>query len=288
MYKAIEFVDETSQKLPSDELGGDITMSNTNNSAIDAIYEGMVESIHGIDITTVYREEQKDSLWHRICDFKTYPFTEYFMLEGNTGPIFIRVSDKLMTAGGLAATYIPKITIATNPTIRLEELRKMHDFENLIRFACHRLHTQIDMELIKILLETHKDSHELEEYTTMIMSAETCEQLIGEPIDCSFHTHKGYSYKIPLRGMVPTWVVEDTEFTKLSLDKSVVIDFQHDGKKIIISNEMPPDTIIKLNDNPVGIVCSREIVYAMPCPEPKRLRLGAVISDEIGVGVYGS
>jgi hypothetical protein len=70
------------------------------------------------------------------------------------------------------------------------------------------------------------------------------------------------------------------------LRKDWVVEVQQGDMRILVTDIMPNHMIIEWSDVPLGIICSRNKVFAFPVPEPKKLRVGAVLSNECGICVY--
>lgn len=58
------------------------------------------------------------------------------------------------------------------------------------------------------------------------------------------------------------------------------------GADILVSKIVPPGTVYAVADPEfVGVMPIRQDIEVMPADEPKRLSLGWVVSEEIGIGI---
>jgi len=113
----------------------------------------------------------------------------------------------------------------------------------------------------------------------MIMSPSTCARKFGITVD-SINSNRGYV--IPKHGQVPVTVKEAIEEPK----SEWVVELEHDNKRIFVTDVISNDKIITCGHEALGTICSRKQVFALPVPEPRKLRIGAVISHEFGICVY--
>lgn len=135
---------------------------------------------------------------------------------------------------------------------------------------------QIDAETVKLLIAAHKHSVSEKTYqpTTLLMPTSVAYQRYGLVTQLS---DPSIGRVIPKNGSVPTDVRASDE-----QQEPWVHEFHIDGKRILVSEMIPYDKIIECGDQKLSIVCSRKQIFAIPVPEPKKLRVGAVINDEVG------
>lgn len=250
-------------------------------SPLGKINDSIFASLCETNITDWYLEEMPTSLFWRLFEHKTFWHYQDFELEIES-KAKIQISDKIINVQpGIQKIYVPPITVACYPTTKISTWRKDMNLDVWLRNGIKSLLRTIDIETVKVLLAADESlicekNHQAD---TLIMSPSTCESKFGVAVD-EFNNNK--SYVIPKRGMVPLTIKEEVEEPK----SKWMVELQHDGKRVLVTDVMPNDKIIACGEKRLGVLCSRKEVFALPVPEPRKLRVGAVLSDEFGVCVY--
>lgn len=254
-------------------------------SPLGQIQESIHSSLCETDITYLYREEQVNSIWSHLCVHKEFWHHENFELEieakENT---YLRLSEHLLPIeAGKHKIFVPDIEVASHPTSKLRKWRRNFDIDVWLRNPIRAMMRVIDIDLLKALIEADKSIVCNKDYDAKIwvMSTSTCLRHLGKEVQIS---DKDKAYVIPRRGQVPT-LVKDNVDEELAVQ---LVEFEHEGKRIIVSNQVPDGIIVESGEEPIGIMCSRKNVYALPVPDPKRMRMGVIISDEYGICIPGA
>ena len=251
-------------------------------SLLGKINDSILASLCETNITDWYLEEMPASLFWRLFEHRTFWHHQDFELEIETKAA-LQIADKIINVQpGVQKIYVPPITVACYHTTKISTWRKDMDLDVWLRNGVKSLLRTIDIEAVKVLLaadeslvceKNHQDN-------ILVMSPATCERQFGITVD-EFNNNRGYV--VPKRGQVPMTIKENVDEPK----SKWVVELGIDGRCVFVTDIMPNDKVITCGgEQRLGILCSRKEVFALPVPEPRKLRIGAVLSDEFGVCVY--
>ncbi len=249
--------------------------------SIKQINESILASLCELDVTQWYLEEMKNSLCGRLFQHVTFSHSQDFELKIDNHSAFLINEKNVNISPEIEKIYVPPLSIACYPEFKINEWRKNMESDAWLRRGVKALLRTVDIQLIKILIESNECLIQEKDYNpdTVIMSATAYKNQFGAAIDILSDIR---AYLIPTAGSVPYNFADNLKNAPVDW----VVERQHDGKRILVTNLISDDKIIECGAKCLGVFCSRDKVFAYPIPAAKKLKLGVVISDEIGLCVY--
>lgn len=173
---------------------------------------------------------------------------------------------------------MPPLIVACHPLIKFREWRKDDfDLENLLLVAINKITTQLDYELLKLMIFVKEDNPiSPENASTMVVQAP---HPVRNPKDEHIKP-KLKAYLVPQRGSVATSALYDFDEKP-----EYVLETQMGNQRVLTSQCCPRNADFYCDDI-IGTICSLPRIYATPDIDLAKLRAGLVIGGEFGLCIH--